>query len=329
MFNLIRNEWIKFFMRPMTWIMLALIVLVFIFGLVINHFTSGDAVENKSYGDDWKTEVQADIKDLSAKVAEISKKDPSKLSFDEAITKANSEQEIRRLGFYLEKGVQPPAKHNVYDDLLGTSPLINLVALMVIVIAGSLMSREHQQGTIKLLMIRPASRVKIFSAKYILVLLTSFIFVVFTYGVAGLFGLITSKMNPSSKLAVTNMDTGNYKMVEFWPHLAKVITNDFIMVVILATIAYVLSVLLRNTATAQGIALGLLFFGSLIVNFIASKTELVKYLWPANWSMNQYIAGTPPVKEMTYQFSFGYNMIALIIIVALTAYIFNKRDIAN
>ncbi|GGB07508.1 hypothetical protein ERX37_06165 [Macrococcus hajekii] len=329
MFNLIKNEWIKFFMRPATWVMLAIIVLMFMLGLALNQFTTGESEENKSYGKDWKTEVKADIKELSDKVAEISKKDPSKMSFDEAITQANSEQELSRLSFYLEKNVQPPAKENLYSYLLETSPLINLVALMVIVIAGSMMSREHQQGTIKLLMIRPASRIKIFFSKYIFVLLTSFIFVAFTYGVAAIIGLVTREHNPTSKLAVSDAETGGYKMVEFWPYLGKIMMNDLIMVIILATIAYVLSVLLRNTAAAQGIALGLLFLGSLAVNFISSKTELVKYLWPANWSMNQYIAGMPPVKNMTYEFSFGYNIIALIVIVALAAYIFNKRDIAS
>ncbi|TDM02401.1 ABC transporter permease [Macrococcus carouselicus] len=329
MFNLIKNEWIKYFMRPATWVMLSLIVLIFALGIALDHFTTGDTTQNKSYDTNWQREVRTDIKDLSAKVAEISKKDPNKLSFNEAVTLANSEHELTRLSFYLEKNVQPPAMNNFYDYLLETSPLINLVALMIIVIAGSMMSREHQQGTIKLLMIRPASRLKIFFSKYIFILMTALIFVIFTYGVAAIIGLMTRTYNPTSKLAITNPETGAYKMVEFWPLLAKVMVNDLIMVIILATIAYVLSVLLRNTAAAQGIGLGLLFLGSLVVNFIASKTELVKYLWPANWSLNRYVTGLPAVKDMTYNFSLGYNLIALVVVIALAAYIFNKRDIAS
>lgn len=329
MFNLIKNEWIKYFMRPATWVMLALIVLVFALGIMLDRFTTGETDRNKTYGENWRTEVQADIKDLNAQVDKLSKKDMNNMSFKDSITLAESQQELSRLSFYLKKDVQPPAMQNLYAYLLDTSPLINLVALMVIVIAGSMMSREHQQGTIKLLMIRPASRLKIFFAKYLFVLLTSLIFVVFTYGISMLFGLMTRAHNPTSKLAVTDAETGDFKMVEFWPLLAKVMANDLVMVIVLATIAYVLSVLLRNTAAAQGISLGLLFLGSLIVNFIASKTELVKYIWPANWSLNRYITGLPAVKEMTYGFSLSYNIIALIIIVAIAAYVFNRRDIAN
>ena len=329
MFNLIKNEWIKYFMRPATWVMLSLIVLVFVLGIVLDHFTTGDTDRDKSYGENWQTEVKADIKDMNAEVAKLSKKDMNELSFEESITLSESQQELERLSFYLEKNVQPPAMQNLYAYLLDTSPLINLVALMVIVIAGSVMSREHQQGTIKLLMIRPASRLKIFFAKYLFVLLTSLIFVVFTYFLSAIIGFMTKAHNPTSKLAVMNAETGDFKMVEFGPLMGKVMVNDLVMVIVFATIAYVLSVLLRNTAAAQGISLGLLFLGSLIVNFIASKTELVKYIWPANWSLNRYTIGLPPVKDMTYGFSLGYNIIALVIIIAIAAYVFNKRDIAN
>ncbi|TDL98193.1 hypothetical protein ERX27_04665 [Macrococcus brunensis] len=327
MFNLVKNEWIKNILRPGTYIMLALIILLFIASAVLSHFTTTDSM-TKSYGSDWKSEVQTDIKDYSVKLEKLGKKDPEKLSFEEIMEQANMQQELARLQFYLDKNVQPPAAASVYSSLLEISPIITFIALMVVVITGSLMSREHQLGTIKLLMIRPASRLKIFFSKYILALITAVLFTGFTYIVAAIFAFATKVHNPTGKLALLN-SAGEYRMIDFWPFFWKIVGNDLIFVVIFATIAYAMSVICRNTAAAQGITLGLLFLSGLVISLLSSRTELVKYLWPANWSLNQYLTGTSPVKGMTYAFSFGYNVVAVVLLIGLAAYIFKKRDIAN
>ncbi|WP_165981009.1 ABC transporter permease subunit [Macrococcus lamae] len=331
MLKLIHNEWIKYFNRLSTYIMLGMIVGLF---LLMTFFiiTFGSGVDmKKEYSDDWKQEVSADIKKMSADLETLDKKDENKFSQEDFSKIAALQQEIPRLQFYLDKNVKPPAINNVFDNLLSTTNIINFVIIMVTVIVSSMMSREHQQGTIKLLLIRPASRAKIFFSKWLTSLLIALTFTVFTYLISGLVGLLTGKMNPSSKHAVLNMMEGKYHMENFWPYFFQIFLNDLLYVIIFATIAYVLSVLFKNTAISLGVTIGLLFFSGLITSFIAGKTDLVKFIWPANWSLNQYMdyLGAPPIDDMTYWFSLVYNIIALIITLGIGYIVFKKRDVAD
>ncbi len=332
MFNLIRNEWIKYFNRLSTYIMLAMIVgLFFIINFFALTFDTGVEMNRVYSNDNWKQEVKTDIKDMSDELNKLTSQNQDNFDQQEFTKMATLQQEIPRLQFYLDNDVQPPAANNLYDNLLSASSIISFVIIMVIVITSGLMSREHQQGTIKLLLIRPASRLKIFFSKWLTAVLISITFTLFAYAIGGINGLITGKMNPTSQHAVSNMIEGTYHMENFWPFFFKVMANDIIYVVIFATITYVLSVLFKNTAISLGITIGLFFFSGLITSYVAQKTELVKFIWPANWSLNQYMdyMGAPPVDDMTYTFSFIYNIIAIAVVLGIALWVFIKRDVAD
>ncbi|UTH13046.1 ABC transporter permease [Macrococcus equipercicus] len=332
MLKLIQNEWIKYFNRPGTYIMLIMIMLLFVLLTVLNMSFGSGINHTKEYSKDhWKTEVQTDIKKMSQDLERLHAQDDKDFKQQDYSKMYSLEQEIPRLQYYLKHDVRPPAINNVFDNLLGTTNMINFVIIMVTVITSSLMSREHQQGTIKLLLIRPASRLKIFFAKWLTAVLISVAFTLFTFIISGLVGIVTGKINPTTKHAVLDTAKGKYHMEDFWLYFTQLLLNDLIYVIIFATIAYVLSVLFKNTAVSLGLTIGLLFFSGLITNFIADKTDLVKFIWPANWSMNQYIGfmGAPPIDSMSYSFSFVYNIIALALLLGIGLWVFTKRDVAD
>lgn len=314
-----------------TYIMMGLIVLFLLLGIIIMKVFDPGVDVNKTYDNDWKTEVKKDIRSMQEDLSRIEKKKQSELDQQDYSKQAINQQQISKLQLYLKENVKPAAYNNFFDNLIASSDLMNLIVIMVVVISSSLMSREHQQGTIKLLLIRPASRIKIFFSKWFLAVVTSIIFVVFLYGVTAVIGFFTTKMNPTNQFIYSNADKGKLVLTDFWPFLFKTMAHDIIYVMIFATIAYCLSVLFRNTALSLGITLGLVFFSGLITAFVAGKTDLVKYIWPANWSLNQYMyrGSTPPIDDMTYWFSFSYNIIALFVIILVTALIFKRRDVAN
>lgn len=330
--KLIYNEWIKYFNRLGTWIMLALIIVFMLLPVVLTMQFGSTKYDSKTYGDNWKTEVKQDIKEMQQELVKINKKKEKDRSIDDYNKLSSYDERISELSFYLKKDVQPPAKNDVYGEMLGVNNFVPFIAIMIIVMCSSLMSREHQQGTIKLLLIRPASRIKIFTSKLIFTFIASFIFLLFGYLVKFIISMFTSEMNPTSKIAVKSGEEMKYKMVEFMPLLMKHFFNEYIYIVIFAVIAYALSVLFRNTSLSMGVTFTLLFFADIIVMFLQSKTDLVKYLWPANWWLNQYNTDhimPLPVDDMTYTFSFIYNIIALLIVIIVTAFIFKKRDVAN
>lgn len=327
--KLVINEFNKYFNRLSTYIMLGIIVAFMILGVVLNmHFAS--SIDNKTYSDNWKTEVKEDISTYQKRLAEIAKKPEDKKSVKEFTDEMTLGNRLAELQFYLKKDVQPPAKNNFYQTLINTNSFISFVTIMLIIICSSLMSREHQQGTIKLLLIRPASRLKIFFSKFIFAIITSLIFLVFTYVMTAIIALFTTKMNPTADLAVKG--SKGYKMVNVFEILGQQIFANFIYIITFAITAYVLSVIFKNTALSLGVTFALMFFGDLIIMFLQGKTKLIEFLWPANWNLSQYLPNNPAEladKDLSFGFSLTYDIVILIIITAVALWLFNKRDVAN
>lgn len=329
MFKLVVNEYNKYFNRIGTYIMLGIIVAFMILGVVLNmQFAS--SIDNKTYSDNWKSEVKEDVSKYQKRLAEIAKKPEDKKSMKEFTDEMTLGDRVAELQFYLKKDVQPPAKNNFYQTLIDTNGFISFVTIMLIIICSSLMSREHQQGTIKLLLIRPASRLKIFFSKFIFAILASLIFLVFTYVMTAIIALFTTKMNPTTELAVQG--NKGYKMINVFELLGQQIFANLIYIITFAILAYALSVIFKNTALSLGVTFALMFFGDLIIMFLQGKTKLIEFLWPANWNLSQYLPNNPAEladKDLSFGFSLTYDIVILIIITAVAAWIFNKRDVAN
>ncbi|WP_414053548.1 ABC transporter permease [Macrococcus equi] len=329
MFKLIVNEFNKYCNRPGTYIMLAIIVAIMILGVVLNNQFSNDG-DNKSYDKDWKTEVKSDIQKYEKRLVQISKKPEDKRSLSEISDEMTLGDKVSKLKYYLKKDTQPPASNNFYQHLLDTGGLLSFVTIMIIIMSSGLMSREHQQGTIKLLLIRPASRLKIFFSKYLYILIASLIFLMFTYGVSALIALFTTKMNPTQYLAVQG--PSGYKMVNVFELLGQQLFANYLFIITFAIIAYALSVIFKHTALSLGVTFALMFFGDLVMLFLKGKTKFLEFFWPANWNLAQYLPNSPSElidKDLSFGFSLTYDLIALMLITVIAAWIFNKRDVAN
>ncbi|WP_414052434.1 ABC transporter permease subunit [Macrococcus animalis] len=329
MLKLVINEFNKYFNRLGTYIMLGIIVAFMLLGVILN-MQFGSKEDNKSYSDQWKTEVKEDITKYQQRLAEIAKKPQDKKSFKEITDEMTLGKRLEELQFYLKKDVQPPPTNNFYQNLLDTGGFASLVTIMMIIICSGLMAREHQQGTIKLLLIRPASRLKIFFSKYIFLMIASLIFLLFTYLVSAIIGLFTSKLNPTAELAVQGKK--GMKMINVFELLGQQLFANLIFILTFAIVAYALSVIFKNTALSLGVTFALMFFGDLVIMFLQGKTKLLEYLWPANWDLSQYLPNNTTElvdKDLSFVFSLTYNIVILVIITAIAAWIFKKRDVAN
>ncbi|WP_414042850.1 ABC transporter permease subunit [Macrococcus sp. EM39E] len=329
MLKLVINEFNKYFNRLGTYIMLGIIVAFMLLGVILN-MQFGSKEDNKAYSDQWKTEVKEDITKYQKRLAEIAKKPQDKKSFKEITDEMTLGKRLEELQFYLKKDVQPPPTNNFYQNLLDTGGFASLVTIMMIIICSGLMAREHQQGTIKLLLIRPASRLKIFFSKYIFLMIASLIFLLFTYLVSAIIGLFTSKLNPTAELAVQGKK--GMKMINVFELLGQQLFANLIFILTFAIVAYALSVIFKNTALSLGVTFALMFFGDLVIMFLQGKTKLLEYLWPANWDLSQYLPNNTTElvdKDLSFVFSLTYNIVILVIITAIAAWIFKKRDVAN
>jgi ABC-2 type transport system permease protein len=94
----------------------------------------------------------------------------------------------------------------------------------------------------------------------------------------------------------------------------------------IVTLAFMLSTVFRSSSLAIGIALGLLFIGPLLVGLIA-KYAWAKYYLFSN-TLSQYVNDSPMIEGLTLQFSIGILLVYFLVFNLLSWVIFVKRDVA-
>lgn len=332
MFKLIINEWQKVFSRKSN-----IIIMLFIVGVAALLsfmpliFDNEQAIDTSTYGEDWQSDVSQQIATLQEETDDILKQNTSEteMSFTDSLTVSLNETEIERLSYHLDEGIEPPAVNNFYSSLVEASSLNALIGIVVTIIASAMVSKEFAMGTIKLLLIRTQSRSKILTSKYITTLLFAFFYYGLLYLSTALFALFTTEMNPTSDYVFMTMN-GGYDHAPFVSYFGGLVASNLIYLVIIATLAFMLSTVTRNTSLSLGTTLGVIFLGSGVTQFLASKTDLAKYLLTANWSLENYLPGRRvPIDGLTLPFSLGVDVVYVGLFIGLAYYLFNKQDVLS
>lgn len=97
----------------------------------------------------------------------------------------------------------------------------------------------------------------------------------------------------------------------------------------MATMAFMISAVFRNSSLAVGISIFLLAMGGTVTNLLATKFDWVKYILFANTDLTQYFDGSPLVSDMTLGFSIVVLAVYFIVFHVLAFGAFTKRDIAS
>lgn len=207
------------------------------------------------------------------------------------------------------------------------------IIILIVIVAGTIVSEEFNKGTIKLLLVRPYSRIKILLSKYItclIVLICSFIAVTLMQTVIGgiVFGFDSYK-NPTVVYNFATNSLNTVSMIETVITMALAILPKFIL---LMTLAFTLSTVLTNSPVAIAIPL----LGSMveqIINQLAiiyEKASFLKYFVTPNWDFSQYLYGAlPQMKGITFKFSICICLAYFIVMMALSMWNFKKKNIKN
>ena len=307
MLNLVINEWNKVFIRKSNYVTLFIILgTSALLSLMPLLFNDESAFEDISYGKDWQDQAANQITTLEEENTKLLTSE-SKVSFVNEITASDNQDEIERLNYHLKEGIKPPANNNLYKSLVDTSDLNLLVGIFVTIIASAMVSKEFSMGTIKLLLIRSYSRSKILTSKYIATLLITVTYYMSLYIGTIVVALFTSEINSTTEYVYLSSDW-TYMHSNFWFYFLGILASNLIYLFIIATIAFSLSTISRNTSLSLGTTLGILFLGPLLTLYLFSKTELTKYLLMANWNLTNYLPGNNPSMEgMTLPFSMIIN----------------------
>ena len=206
------------------------------------------------------------------------------------------------------------------------------IIVIIVMIAGTIVSEEFNKGTVKLLLIKPYSRAKILLSKYITILIMT----VFAIAIILLMELIVGGIvfgfdSLSIPVLEYNFNTSQLEILNIFTYIGIEILTQLPMIILLATLAFALSTIFTNSALAITISL-LGFMSPSIINtlVIQYKVGFMKYFVTMNWDLSGYLFGSLPSMEgMTMGFSIVMCFIYLFAMLIPTFIIFKKKNIKN
>lgn len=324
MINLVYNEMVKLAGKR------RLLVVTLIITILISLFTYAQlkqAEENrKRFGDvDWRIALEQQLARWENRLTDG--RAPDDLE--------GFRVRIEQQRYYLDNNINPsePGAPTFVRGFVENG--INLLLpLMMMIIAADLVSSEHSAGTIKVLLTRKVRRWRILLSKYLaLVLSVSIIISLFgllstlisgtVFGFKGWSAPVLTGFNVSGGL----LDTTGVHMLPQWQYILMELGLAWFVSLVVATITFMLSVLIRSTAAVMGTMLACLIAGTILSTMVASW-ESAKYLFMVNLQLIDYLEdAAPPIAGM----SLGFSLLVLLIwgASALTiAFVsFTRRDV--
>ena len=229
------------------------------------------------------------------------------------------------------KEYQNPATVNyTLQNSIGT--YIVIIVLVIVIVAGVMISEEFNKGTIKLLLVRPYSRTKILMSKLIAVFITMFIttlLIILLQLIIGgfVYGFSTYFMN----VVQFDLTSSSIVTMNIFAYLGLIFVCKLPILILIGTLAFALSTLSLNSPLA--IALPIFgYMGSEMINLIAVSYgwNWIKYFVTPNWDLSQYLfGGTPLFSNMSVEFSITICAIYFVIMLVCSIITFKKRNIKN
>ncbi|MCJ8014286.1 ABC transporter permease [Paenibacillus sp. KQZ6P-2] len=323
---LIKNETIKIIKKKRFYvILLILLVLVPIFTYA--QMRSAEQTRAKFHGD-WRLEVQQQITDNenslgSDRVPEEWKKYRKVL--------------VQQLQYYLDHDINPNEPNGVtFTREFMANSITLFIPLLIMAIASDIVSGERTTGTIKMLLTRPVKRWKVLLSKlvalYMFTSLTVVAAFVITYVISGaFFGYQGFNLPVFTGFQITgsNVDLSAVHAVPQWKYLLMQGGLVWFVSLTVASLAFMVSVLIRSTAASIVVMMAALIAGSILTN-MASAWNSAKYLFMVNLDLTDYLSGTPaPIEGMTLGFSLTVLSVWAVAALIISFLVFTRRDILN
>jgi ABC-2 type transport system permease protein len=311
--NLVLNENMKIYRRVRTWILVGLMAAFVLFVNFIEWHSDG----KKAEGEGWRAGLQQENQQYSEILKQTDLGEDDRTFYQERIAIND---------YHLEQNIRS-TDGTMWDGVNGSAGMMIVITIFTIIIAGDSLAGEFSSGTIKLLLIRPASRVKILVSKYIsfllfgmLLLLTLFVISIVVNGILYGFGymdLPLISMTAEGEIVERNM------VLNLW----KTYMLNGVSTVMYVTMAFTISSAFRSSAMAIGFSIGALFAGNIVLEAL-QRFDWSKYLLFANTDLTQYLNGHPFQEGMTLSFSIGVLAVYFLVFNLISWLLFTRRDVA-
>lgn len=316
--NLVKNENMKIYRRVRTWVLVGLLIGLVVAVSLISYSVSKNMPDLDDQ--DWRTNLQNQVEN-----------DRNVLEHVEDLpedTRARIQRQLLINEYRLEHDI-PPNGSSLWNSVQELSSLIFLVTVSTIVIAADIVASEFATGTIKMLLIRPASRSKILLSKYVATLLFSLLLLAVLFVTSF---VMSGILYGFSSASLPHLYVTSDLVVKESPMFLQVLKTyglSCVQLIMLVTMAFMISSVFRSSSLAIGLSLMLLLMGDLFTVLFA-RWEWGKYWLFANTNLMQYLDGnTPMIEGMTLPFSITVLAVYYVLFMALSWTMFVKRDVAS
>jgi len=308
MIRLIGNENMKIYRRPRTWVLVALQVIAIVLPLFFVQFGGGS--------EDWRPTLIEENR-----ISQESLKNSASLLDEHAIRQI--EDAIRINEYRLEHGISPMA--SMWSVVSEWMFVLQITALLVVIIASDIVASEFTWGTVKLLLIRPVSRNKILFAKYAAVLIFAAFMLALAFVGPALIGAFVHGFGGSGDVYLSVKD-GVVQESSMALHVLGVYLLKSVNLLMIATLAFMLSAVFRSSSLAIALSILFLFLGTPLT-MVLSNYEWAKYILFANTDLTLYLDGNAPMPGMTLGFSIAVLVGYYLMFHIVSCGVFSKRDV--
>ncbi len=255
------------------------------------------------------------------------KKHSEKILYQQMLQTANTTKYAIEHDIKTGRGAEA---NDILEDFFSNYELF--IVVIIVMIAGSIVSEEFGKGTIKLLLVKPYSRTKILLAKFITTLLT----IVFSFVVIALFqviigGLFFGFSSMGVPALSYNFNTNSVMEINIFAYLGILFLHKLPFFILLAVIAFAISTTTTNTPIAIVISLLGCMSGN-IINALASNLRLafMRFSITMNWDFTEYLFGKLPSFEFAnFNLSVVMCIIYFVLLIVPTFIVFKKKNIKN
>jgi ABC-2 type transport system permease protein len=286
--------------------------------------------------DNWKSKLVAETASLRGNVQRMEEDQKSGQAVDAAaLEKSQNTLAVNLYRLDNEIAVDTSTSGNItsgninFWSVFGTSvSLIQVVSLLILVVAGSIVSSEFSNGTVKFLLINPVKRWKILTAKYATVLTFSYVLLVVFYLVNALFTMLFQGAGELGAPYLYVVNGAVHSMSGFW-QMAWMYLLGSVNIVVMSTLAFAVSSLLRSSALAIGLSMFAMLAGSGITTFLKAvlKLDWARYLIFANTDLNVIINGTGLFANQTVPFALLVVAVHMLVFLWVAWDGFTRREV--
>lgn len=207
--------------------------------------------------------------------------------------------------------------------------LLFWVNIFTVIVAGGIVANEYHWGTIKLLLIRPASRSKILLAKFLTLALFGLLLMFLLWISALVSNAVLFGFKNAGNGLLFGKQSSRELLFNSFGGVLLLYLLKYVEVLIFGTFALMLSVISKSNALTIGVTFFTMLFGPEVTHLFDSKAW-VKYIIFPNLDLTRYLGNSPgPYPGMDLFFSIAVLISYWLIFNAISWLIFTKRDVLN